>query len=86
MGAATSRACRRGVLHLANYASGAEVEMTNTIKQENEIEIAPIDEAIDDLRWALEELEHTRSDDDYDRVMKELVAIGRLADSMLPAD
>jgi hypothetical protein len=60
--------------------------MTNTIKQENEIEIAPIDEAIDDLRWALEELEHTRSDDDYDRVMKELVAIGRLADSMLPAD
>jgi hypothetical protein len=48
------------------------------------MEVAPIDEAIEELKWALEELEHTRTDDDYDNVMKQLAAIGRLADSMMP--
>ena len=46
------------------------------------MEIPPIDEAIEDLKWALEELEHTKSDDDYDRVTKELTAIQRLADEL----
>lgn len=45
--------------------------------------IAPIDEAVEELKWALEELEHTRSDDDYDRVIQELNRIQKLADSMI---
>lgn len=48
------------------------------------MEVSPIDEAIEDLKWALEELEHTRSDDDYDKVMQEIKAIQRLADGMTP--